>query len=197
MKRIFTLIIVAVSSNFFGQESQFMGYFSPTTAELVPTPAGMENPKNQVIKPNFKGRELIEVDNSQTHKPDWVWQQHEVAEKALTATILWSKPGLGVGISPPDPTVDADSSVAISATNSSGGAVYRIFNRSTGATVGSSSYTMRNLVNTGAITGAGDPIVLYYKPARRWFITEFSSSGNRLLVYVSQTSKTLVCYRIF
>jgi len=167
-----------------------MGYFSPTTAELVPTPAGMENPKNQVIKPNFKERELIEVDNSQTHKPDWVWQQHEVTnqQKALTASILWSKPGLGVGISPPDPTVDADSAVAISATNSSGGAVYRIFNRTTGATIGNASYTMRNLVSGTTITGAGDPIVLYYKPARRWFITEFSSSGNRLLVYVSQTS---------
>lgn len=196
MKRIFTLLIVAASSSLFGQESQFMGYFSPTTAELVPTPKGQDNPKNQVIKPNFKGRELIEVDNSQTHNPDWVWQQHEVAnqQKTLTATILWSKPGLGVGISPPDPSVDADSTVAISGTNSGGGAVYRIFNRSTGATVGSSSYTMRNLVNAGAITGAGDPIILYYKPARRWFLTEFSSSGNRLLVYVSQTSNPQGAY---
>jgi len=196
MKRIFTFILVAANFSLFGQESQFMGYFSPTNAELVPTPAGMENPKNQVIKPNFKGRELIEVDNSQTHNPDWVWQQHELTnqQKTLTATVLWSKPGLGVGISPPDPTVDADSSVAISATNSSGGAVYRIFNRSTGATVGSASYTMRNLVTSGAITGAGDPIVLYYKPARRWFITEFSSSGNRLLVYVSQTSNPQGAY---
>ena len=196
MKRIFTLIIVAASSSLFGQESQFMGYFSPTTAELVPTPKGMDNPKNQVIKPNFKGRELIEVDNSQTHNPDWVWQQHEVGnqQKTLTASILWSKPGLGVGISPPDPSVDADSTVAISGTNSSGGAVYRIFNRSTGATVGSASYTMRNLVTGTTITGAGDPIILYYKPARRWFLTEFSSSGNRLLVYVSQTSNPQGAY---
>lgn len=194
MKKLFTVIFIAASSSLIGQESQFMGYFSPTNAELVPTPAGMDNPKTQVIKPNFKGRDLIEVDNSQTHKPDWVWQQHEVAEKVLTASILWSKPGLGAGISPPDPSVDADSSVVISATNSSGGSVYRIFNRVTGATIGNASYTMRNLVGGTSITGAGDPIVLYYKPARRWFLTEFSSSGNRLLVYVSQTSNPQGAY---
>ena len=196
MKRIFTLIILAASSSLFGQESQFMGYFSPTITKLEPTPAAQDNPKSQVIKPNFKGRELVEMDNSQTHNPDWVWQQHEVInqQKALTASILWSKPGLGTGISPPDPSVDADSAVVISGTNSGSGAVYRIFNRTTGATVGSASYTMRNLVTAGAITGAGDPIILYYKPARRWFLTEFSSSGNRLLVYVSQTSNPQGAY---
>ena len=40
----------------------------------------------------------------------------------------------------------------------------------------------------GGSAGAGDPIVLYYKPARRWFLMEFSSTGNKLLVHVSQTS---------
>ncbi len=192
MKRIFTLLIVAASSSLFGQESQFMGYFSPTTAELVPTPKGQANPKNQVIKPNFKGRELIEVDNSQTHKPDWVWQQHQVStEKALTATVIWSKDGLGAGISPPDPSGEADSTVVITATNSGGGSVYRIYNKLTGATVGSNSYTMQTLGGAG---GAGDPIVLYYKPAKRWFLTEFSQTGNKLLVYVSKTSNPQGAY---
>jgi len=192
MKKLFTLIIVAASSSLFGQESQFMGYFSPTTAELVPTPKGQDNPKNQVIKPNFKGRELIEVDNSQTHNPDWVWQQHEVStEKALTATVIWSKDGLGAGISPPDPSGEADSTVVITATNSGGGSVYRIYNKLTGATVGSNSYTMQTL---GGAAGAGDPIVLYYKPAKRWFLTEFSTSGNKLLVYVSKTSNPQGAY---
>ena len=185
MKRIFTLIIVAVSSNFFGQESQFMGYFSPTTAELVPTPKGQDNPKNQVSKPNFKGREVIEVDNRQKHKPDWVGQRHqESTEKALTATVIWSKDGLGVGISPPDPSGEADSTVVITATNSGGGSVYRIYNKLTGATVGSNSYTKQTL---GGAAGAGDPIVLYYKHAKRWFLTEFSLHGTKLLVYVSKT----------
>lgn len=186
MKRIFTIIGLVFSSSMFAQESQFMGYFSPSEARLVPASEQQIHPKNQVIKPNFKGRELVEVDNSNTHNPDWVWQQHQVStEKTTTATVLWSKDGLGVGISPPDPSGEADSTVVITATNSGGGAVYRIFNKLTGATVGSNSYTMQTL---GGAAGAGDPIVLYYKPARRWFLTEFSSSGNKLFVYVSKTS---------
>lgn len=189
MKRILFSLGCVLSLNGMAQESQFLGNFTPQISHLVPAKADMEVSKTQVIKPNFKGRDLIEVDNSNTHNPDWVWQQHETqSAKTPTATILWSKPGLGVGISPPDPSGDADSSVVIAAMNSSGGAVYRIYNRSTGATVGSTSYTMKNLVSSGQVTGAGDPIVLYYKPARRWFLTEFSSSGNRLIVYVSQTS---------
>lgn len=159
---------------------------------MIPAEAKLTNPKHQVIKPNFKGRELIEVDNSNTHKPDWVWQQHVTeTQKATTATILWSKDGLGAGTSPPDPTGEADSTVVIESTNSSGGAVYRIYNKTTGATVGSTSYTMQAL---GGASGLGDPIVLYYKPARRWFLTEFSASGNKLLVYVSKTSNPQGAY---
>jgi hypothetical protein len=40
----------------------------------------------------------------------------------------------------------------------------------------------------------GDPIVLYYKPARRWFLMEFSSTGNKLLLHVSQTNNPQGAY---
>ncbi len=193
MKRIFTIIGLVFSSSYFAQESEFMGYFSASEAKLVPASTQQIHPKNQVIKPNFKGRELIEVDNSNTHNPDWVWQQHATStEKALTATVIWSKDGLGAGVSPPDPSGEADSTVVITATNSStGGSVYRIYNKLTGTTVGSNSYTMQTL---GGAAGAGDPIVLYYKPAKRWFLTEFSQTGNKLLVYVSKTSNPQGAY---
>lgn len=192
MKKIITALGLMIISQSFAQDSEFMGYVNPSESHLVPATAKLTNPKHQVIKPNFKGRDLIEVDNSNTHKPDWVWQQHEhSAEKATTATILWSKDGLGAGVSPPDPSGEADSTVVIGATNSGGGAVYRIFNKTTGTTVGTSSYTMSNL---GGGAGAGDPIVLYYKPARRWFLTEFSANGNFLYVYVSKTSNPQGAY---
>ncbi len=168
----------------FGQESQFMGYVTPTVSNLIPASKNQVEPKNQVIKPNFKGRDLIEVDNTNTHNPDWVWQQHQNTEKIAAATVVWQFQGLGTNLSPPDPTVDADSNVVIQSTNSNGGSVYRIFNKNTGATI-ASSLTMQTL---GGSAGAGDPIVLYYKPARRWFLMEFSSTGNKLLVHVSQTS---------
>lgn len=190
MRKIITFCLLLSASSFFGQESQFMGYFSPTISHLVTAPKNQTEPKNQVIKPNFKGRELIEVDNTNTHNPDWVWQQHQNTEKAASATVLWQFQGLGTNLSPPDPTVDADSNVVIQSTNSNGGAVFRIFNKNTGATI-ASSLTMQSL---GGSAGLGDPIVLYYKPARRWFLTEFSSTGNKLLVHVSQTSNPQGAY---
>ena len=63
------------------QQSEFMGNVNPTVSHLVPASKSEVEPKNHIIKPNFKGRELIEVDNSNTHLPDWAWQQHEIAEK--------------------------------------------------------------------------------------------------------------------
>jgi uncharacterized protein (DUF2141 family) len=174
----------------YAQESEFLGNFTPTISHLVPATASQVTPHQQIIKPNFKGRELIEVDQSNTHNPDWVWQQHATTEKIASASVLWAFQGLGTNLSPPDPTVDADSNVVIESTNSNGGAVYRIYNKNTGATI-ASSLTMQSL---GGVAGLGDPIVLYYKPARRWFLTEFSSSGNKLLIHVSQTSNPQGAY---
>ncbi|MFM7758916.1 MAG: hypothetical protein ACKO6J_08285, partial [Crocinitomicaceae bacterium] len=91
------------------QESEFMGNVAPTVSYMIPAPLNSVQPKNQVIKPNFKGRDLIEVDNSNTHNPDWAWQQYELAEKNAVATKLWDVQGIGSNLSPPDPSGEADS----------------------------------------------------------------------------------------
>ena len=190
-KRLLYLSVFALLNFFaFAQGSEFLGNFSPTISHLVPATASQVSPHEALIKPNFKGRELVEVDQSNTHNPDWVWQQHATTEKNASASVLWAFQGLGTNLSPPDPTLDADSNVVIESTNSNGGAVYRIFNKNTGATI-VSSVTMQSL---GGSAGLGDPIVLYYKPAKRWFLTEFSSSGNKLLIHVSQTSNPQGAY---
>ncbi len=44
---------------------------------------------------------------------------------------------------------------------------------------------------TGSVGGAGDPIVLYDAMADRWLMSEFSASGNKLLVAISQTADPL------
>jgi hypothetical protein len=188
-----SVFFIALLTSFFSlaQNSEFMGNVSPITSNLVPQSSSNDEPKNHIIKPNFKGRELIEVDNSNTHLPDWVWQQHEIAEKNASATKLWDVQGLGSNLSPPDPSGEADSLYYIQATNAFNGSSYRIMNKLTGATVGNSTYTMQTL---GGPAGAGDPIVLYYKQARKWILTEFSSSGNKLLVHVSQTSNPQGAY---
>lgn len=191
MHKILLVVLVALSSSFvFAQSSEFYGLFAPIESHLVPTKDKNIESKKVIIKPNFKGRESIEVDNSQTHNLDWVWQQHQQTEKTTSATIVWQGFGVGTNMSPPDPSLDSDSAVTIQATNSGGGATYRIFNKTTGATI-ASSLTMQAL---GGPTGLGDPIVLYYKPARRWFLMEFSSTGNKLLLHVSQTNNPQGAY---
>jgi hypothetical protein len=193
MKHLFTSLGVFAFTAFFAQESQFMGYFSPTKAELVPASKDQIMPKHEVIKPNFKGRELIEVDQSPHHNLDWVWQQHESNQKSATASVLWQVQGVGANVSPPDPSGATDSLFYVQGANGQGGTTVRIFNKQTGANVGGNAFTLSSK-GSPVITGAGDPIFLYYKPAKRWFLTEFSSSGNRLLVYVSQTENPQGAY---
>ena len=193
MKKLLLLLLPCVSMQLLAQQSEFYGNFTPTVSHLIPVSPKDAQPNVVTVKPNFKGREDAVVDQSQTHNPDWVWQQHEITEKTTSASIVWQGLGLGQNMSPPDPTVDADSLVAIASTNSGGGAVYRIFNKLTGATI-ASSLTMQTL---GGPAGLGDPIVLYYKPARRWFLMEFSNSGNKLLLHVSQTSNPQGAYHTY
>ncbi|MBM3453094.1 MAG: hypothetical protein FJX84_08135, partial [Bacteroidetes bacterium] len=94
MKNIFTLIVLFTSLIYFSQGSEFIEFVSPTTSFLNPESPNMIEPKTHIIKPNFKGRELIEVDNSNTHLPDWAWQQYELAEKNAVATKLWDVQGI-------------------------------------------------------------------------------------------------------
>ena len=129
MKKLLLLLLPLVPFEFSAQQSEFYGNFTPTVSHLVPVSPKDAQPNTVVIKPNFKGREEAVVDQSQTHNPDWVWQQHESTEKTASANIVWQGNGLGQNMSPPDPTVDADSLVAIASTNSGGGAVYRIFKK--------------------------------------------------------------------
>ncbi|MEY4350847.1 MAG: hypothetical protein RL078_910 [Bacteroidota bacterium] len=179
----------------FGQNSEFYGYSSPSSAQLVPAPA-QENTKKDYIVPNFKGRELVQNPVINQHQPDWVWQQHQTATKTASATLLWQVQGIGNGISPPDPTGEADSTVYIQGTNANSGGSFKIYNKQTGA--GISGTLVMSSLGTPTVTGLGDPVILYYKPAKRWIITQFSStSQSKLFVYVSQTSNPQGAYYFY
>jgi large repetitive protein len=171
----------------YGQESTFYGNFAPIgESTLVPYESSEEEKSQAIkIKPNFKGKELKETNFTPEHKPDWVWQQEEAPQiKASTATTLWQVAGLTANVSPLDPSGAADSLYYIQAINGNGGSIYKIFNKTTGAAI-SGQLTMQTL---GGSAGAGDPIVLYDYKAKRWILTEFSSSGNKLIIHVSKTS---------
>jgi hypothetical protein len=196
MNIFYLLGTLFLSYQLFAQEATFYGYVSPTTAHLVPAPSEAFHSKEIVI-PNFKGRELPVQIGSNDHQPDWVWQQHQNTQKTTSASLLWQVQGIGNGISPPDPSGEADSTVYIQGTNSGNGGSYKIFNKYTGAGV-SGTLVMATTLGSPTVTGLGDPIILYYKSAKRWIITQFATQAQKkLLVYVSQTSNPQGAYHFY
>lgn len=197
MKLRYLIGLLSLTNLAFGQEATFYGYVSPGTATLVPAPSNPDS-KKEVVIPNFKGRELPLQINGNAHQPDWVWQQHgqNNQQKTTSASLLWQVQGIGNGISPPDPSGEADSTVYIQGTNAGSGGSYKIFNKTTGAAI-SGTLVMASL-SSPTVTGLGDPVILYYKSAKRWIITQFSTQAQKkLLVYVSQTSNPQGAYHFY
>jgi hypothetical protein len=92
------------------------------------------------------------------------------------------------GVSPPDPSGDVGGGFYVQSINGSGGATYVIYNTSDGS-VAAGPFNMDGLGSGGSCaSGFGDPIVVFDQIASRWLLTEFSSSGNNLCIYLSATS---------
>jgi hypothetical protein len=91
------------------------------------------------------------------------------------------------GVNPADPNGDVGPSHYIQAINQSSGSRITVYSKT--GTVLSGPFTLASLGGTGnCATGLGDPIVLYDPLANRWLLSEFSSAGNRLCVYISKTA---------
>ena len=104
-----------------------------------------------------------------------------VANKALAQN--WN--GLGYSsVNPADPTVDVGPNHVVQMINGSAGTRVRVYSKTGTAITG--VVTMASLCGTAS--GDGDPIVLYDERADRWVLTEFLSSGNKLLIAVSTTA---------
>ena len=89
---------------------------------------------------------------------------------------------------PPDPSGDVGGGFYVQAINGSGGSSYIIYNTIDG-TVAAGPFTLEGLGSGGACaSGNGDPIIVFDQLASRWLLSEFSSSGNNLCVYISATS---------
>jgi subtilisin-like proprotein convertase family protein len=92
-------------------------------------------------------------------------------------------------VNPADPCLDVGPNHVIQMINGSSGAYFRIYDKN-GTPLGAQTY-LDNFVNAiGAgftYNGLGDPIVLYDALADRWLMSEFSGSGNALIVAVSTT----------
>ncbi len=107
--------------------------------------------------------------------------------RALEQTI----DGIGfTGVNPPDPSGDVGLNYYIQSINGNSGSVFSVYNKSNGSLV-AGPINMETLGSGKCASGAGDPIILWDDMAQRWMLSEFSSSGNNLCVYISKTSDPL------
>jgi len=90
------------------------------------------------------------------------------------------------GVSPPDTVGDVSLTHYIQSINDSGGSIFSVYDKD--GTLQAGPIFMDSLGSGSCASGAGDPIVLYDRLADRWFLQEFSSSGNNLCIYISQTA---------
>jgi len=96
--------------------------------------------------------------------------------------------GLGYsGVNPPDTVGDVGPSHYIQMINASGGTSVRIWDKAEPIPNQVANFSLDSLGSGNCGSGYGDPVVLYDRLADRWMLSEFSSSGNYLCVYISQT----------
>lgn len=91
------------------------------------------------------------------------------------------------GVNPPDTVGDVGILHYIQMVNSNRGASFTIYNKSDG-TIEAGPITLDSMGSGECADGLGDPIVLFDRQAERWLLSEFSNTGNRLCVYISQTA---------
>ena len=154
----------------------------PQTRAWQPGDAIREIPRRRsepaFVPPDRKGR------------PDPLLERQERAftaspSRAFASTIL-NFDGMGyTGVNPPDTVGEVGPNHYIQMINGGGGALFTIHDKSTGAVLAGPT-ALDSLGSGFCANGFGDPIVLYDRLADRWLLSEFSSSGNRLCVYVSQ-----------
>jgi len=104
----------------------------------------------------------------------------------LTPILSFNGQGF-TGVNPPDTVGDVGANHYIQMINGGGGALFTIHDKTSGAVI-SGPTNLDSLGSGSCSNGFGDPVVLYDRDADRWMLSEFSSSGNRLCVYVSLTS---------
>ena len=153
------------------------------------------------INPRISTHTVFDPEYNPDYGPDPLLQAQEEAGPAAVdafGTPILNFNGQGfTGVNPPDTVGDVGPGHYVQMINGSGGALVRIYNKSTGAPIGS-QFSLDNLAPGGACaSGIGDPIVLYDQAADRWLLSEFASSGNHLCVYISTSANPGGSYNMY
>jgi hypothetical protein len=92
------------------------------------------------------------------------------------------------GVNPPDTVGDVGPIHYIQLINFSSGTQMRIYDKTNGTLVAGPIALDTLGAPAPCNAGLGDPVVLWDQLANRWLVSEFSTSGNRMCVYISQTA---------
>ena len=203
MKRLNLLAIgLFVSSSLFAQKDNILR--NPTEipvtfhGETVPLRDYVEDPNavNEITKTFKEGYHpkddwiLNEAVNplAKPNGNDPAWQQSYAKSAVSNKSLVFSFEGIGfTNVSPADPCVDVGPNHVIQMINGGSGAYFKVYSK-TGQVLANATY-LDNF--TGFPGGSGDPIVLYDELANRWLMSEFASSGNRLMVAISTSPDPL------
>jgi hypothetical protein len=119
--------------------------------------------------------------------PDQALQTEYSMNRTPSFTEVFNVAGFtNSGAYPPDPVSACGDLHYVVAINGGSGCQYRVYNKVTGAQIGSTVGFEATINLPGG--SFGDPIVVYDDLADRWVLCEISSTGNVINVYVSQTN---------
>lgn len=198
MRKFLTLSAIATLSFSFTmaqhhREGDFEVYgpFTPTVVypKLVdenrePTPSLIQREMDD--KRDYKAPSAPPVED--VFYPDPVWQQQYSYNRVPTTQIVHNFDGMGFnGVQPPDPTGCVGANHYVQAINTNSGCGYRVYNKTTGAVVGTYSFTG---LGGSSYSSYGDPVVVYDELAQRWVFAEIYGDffSSRINIYVSQTT---------
>jgi Secretion system C-terminal sorting domain len=110
-----------------------------------------------------------------------------------STSLLQNYNGIGnTGVSPADPSLCTGPNYVIQMINGSSGSLFKIHNKN-----GTVALAQGYMDAISGVPGAGDPIALYDQLADRYFISEFSATGNKLIVMISQTNSPLGSWYVY
>ncbi len=110
------------------------------------------------------------------------------APNAFGAPLLNFNAGGFTGVNPPDTVGDVGPNHYVQLINSSGGAQVRIYSKAGALLAGPAALDSLATPGSPCANGLGDGVALYDQWADRWFLSEFSGTGNHLCLYVSLTA---------
>lgn len=175
----------------------FIGESRPLR-DIKPSPLSKVEKGKKILKdiPNFKGKKS-KKNNRFNPNPKidalWLASQSRLTRRLSASTTILNQEGQTFSnVTPPDPVLDVGSNHIVQMINGQQGSLMEIKDKKGNTVYGPAN--LSNLWDEFNLDGLGDPIVMYDRFAKRWFLSEFGLQGNVLLIAISTSDDPLGSY---